>query len=132
MKAGSERELDQAFAMLAQARAGELLVASEPFLISRRAQLFALTSRHALPAIYEFREFTAAGGLLSYGPSLPDMYRQAAGYVHAILKGARPADLPIVQPTKFVLIVNLKTAKALGLTIPESFLLARRRGDRMM
>jgi len=123
VKAGSERELDQAFAMLAQARAGGLLVASEPFLISRRAQLFALTSRNALPAIYEFREFTAAGGLLSYGPSLPDMYRQAAGYVARILKGARPADLPIVQPTKFVLIVNLKTAKALGLTIPESFLL---------
>jgi ABC-type uncharacterized transport system substrate-binding protein len=106
-----------------RARAEALVTADDQFLASQRGMLMGLALRHRLPVVSEFREFAEAGGLCSYGPSLTDLARRAAGYVAKILKGAKPADLPIEQPTKFELIINLKTAKALGLTIPPSLLL---------
>jgi len=123
VKAGGERDFDVAFKTLVQVRAGAVLIPAEPLFFLWREQLVALAARHALPAMYDVREFTAAGGLLSYGLSLADTYRLVAGQVARILKGAKPADLPILQPTKFELVVNLRTAKTLGLTIPEPFLL---------
>src|SRR5947209_10194005 len=125
VKAGGERDFDVAFKTLVQERASAVLIPAEPLFFLWREQLVALAARHALPAMYDVREFTAAGGLLSYGLSLTDTYRLVAGQVARILKGAKPADLPILQPTKFELVVNLRTAKTLGLTIPEPFLLVQ-------
>ena len=122
LKAATEAEIDAAFAALVQLHAGALILGPDPFLNSRREQLVALASRHAVPAVYEFRDFAAEGGLISYGPSLTGTWRQVGIYVGKILKGAKPADLPVQQPTTFELVVNLKTAKALGLTVPPSIL----------
>ena len=123
VKASGARDIDIAFETLIQEKAGAVLIPTEPLFFSWREQLVALAARHALPARYDVRKFTVAGGLLSYGISLTDTFRLVAGQVARILKGAKPADLPILQPTKFQLVVNLRTAKTLGLTIPESFLL---------
>jgi ABC-type uncharacterized transport system substrate-binding protein len=117
-KAGSEREIDQAFATLAQQKVDALIFGGDALFTGLRDRLVALTMRHGLPSIYVTRPFVAAGGLLSYGASIADAYRQAGVYVGRILRGAKPADMPVTLPTKFELVLNLKTAKALGISVP--------------
>jgi putative ABC transport system substrate-binding protein len=122
MKASADRELDAAFASLAQSRTGALLVSNDSFFNSRIEQIVALAARHAIPTMYPHREFVVAGGLISYGSSMTDQYRQVGLYTGRILKGERPVDLPVQQITKLGLIINLKTAKALGLQVPYKLL----------
>ena len=122
LEARGPNEFDGAFAAVAKERVGALLVLSDAMLSSHRTRLADLAVRSRLPSAYAVRESVEAGGLMSYGPSFLDLYRRSAAYVDKILKGAKPADLPVEQPTKFELVINLKTAKALGLTIPPSLL----------
>jgi putative ABC transport system substrate-binding protein len=120
LHASNDSELEAAFADMKTRRIDALVVVSDIFFDSRRDKLAALAARHAIPAIYPWRDYVMAGGLISYGTSITDGYRQAGNYVARILKGAQPSDLPIVQPTKFELVINLHAAKALGLTVPLS------------
>ena len=122
VKVGGRDEFEGAFAAMLRERADALLVAQDPILLSARGQVVLLATRHRLPAVYGNREYTEVGGLMSYGPNVAHQFRRAAVYVDKILKGAKPADLPVEQPTKFEIVINLKTAKALGLTIPPSLL----------
>jgi putative ABC transport system substrate-binding protein len=123
LHASTERDFDPAFTTLVQLRAGGLVIGTDTFFNSRSAQLAALTVRHAVPAIYQYREFAAAGGLMSYAGSITDAYRLAGVYTGRVLKGEKPADLPVQRSTKAELFINLKTAKKLGITIPQSILL---------
>jgi putative ABC transport system substrate-binding protein len=123
LTATTDSEIDAAFASLVQLQAGALVVGADPFFASRREQLVALASRHAVPAIYAERESAASGGLISYGTNITAVFRQLGTYAGKILKGAKPADLPVEQPTRFELVINLNTAKALGLTVPQSMLM---------
>jgi putative ABC transport system substrate-binding protein len=120
--AGTVGEIDTAFAALVAWRAGAVFTGPDPFLGGRNAQIVTLAARHMLPTSVNRGDFVEAGGLMTYGPDLPDLYRQAGLYVGRILKGEKPADLPVQQPTKFELVVNLKTAKAMGITIPPELL----------
>jgi len=122
LKAGTDREIDAAFVSLVQARTGALLVGGDVFFNNRIEQIVALAARHAIPTMYHYREFVVAGGLISYGSSLMDAYREVGLYTGRILKGEKPVDLPVIQATKLELIINLKTAKALGLQIPDRLL----------
>jgi putative tryptophan/tyrosine transport system substrate-binding protein len=122
LRASTESEIDAAFTTLVQIQAGALILGADPFFGQRRDQLVALAARHAVPAIADWRGFAAAGGLISYGTSFTDSVRQVGMYAGKILKGTKPADLPVQQPTKFELVVNLQTAKALGLTVPQIIL----------
>ena len=122
LKASSEREIDSAFASLVQLHVDALVVGADPFLSTRREQLVTLASRCAVPAIYAWREFAAIGGLISYGSSLTAAFRLVGAYAGKILKGTKPADLPVEQPTKYELVINLTTAKALGITVPPTLL----------
>ena len=122
VRASTAFDIEAAFEIAAQKRAGGLLVVQDPFFNSQREQLVALAARHKQPVIYPLREFAEIGGLVSYGHDLVDGYRQMGVYAGRILKGEKPADLPVVQPTKFEFVINLKTAKTLGLTIPPSLL----------
>jgi putative ABC transport system substrate-binding protein len=120
LRAGSERAIDTAFAAIAERRIGALMLCNDPYFNSRREQLVALATRHALPAIFEWREFAASGGLMSYDSHRSAALREQGAYVARILEGAKPADLPVLQPTRFELVINGSTARALGLTIPQT------------
>ena len=122
LQASTEQDFDRVFAALAQLRADALVIMPDVFYNSRSEQLAALAMRHGIPAVYQFHEFAAAGGLMSYGPDLVEQFRQAAGYVGRILKGEKPAELPVQAPTKYETVLNLRTAKALGLDVPASVL----------
>ena len=122
LKASTDREIDAAFVSLVQAQTGALLVGNDPFFNSRIDQLVALAARHAIPTMYSVREFVVAGGLISYGTSLTDAYRQVGLYAGRILTGVKPADLPVIQATKLELTITLRTAKALGVQIPDRLL----------
>jgi putative ABC transport system substrate-binding protein len=122
LKAGTESEIDTAFASLPQLKISALLLGADPFFSNRRERLVMLAARYGVPAIYFWREFATDGGLASYGPSLTGIYRQSGIYAGKILNGAKPAELPVEQPSKFELVVNLKTARTLGLTVPQSIL----------
>jgi putative ABC transport system substrate-binding protein len=120
VKASDDAELDAALAALVRERVGAMLIAADPYFDTRRDRIIASAAENRLPAMYQFREFAVAGGLISYGPNITDSYRQGGLYAGRILKGAKPADLPVLQPTKFELVINLKTANALGLAVPNS------------
>ena len=122
LSARSERDFDAAFAALVRQRAGALLIGPDRLFTAARRQLAEAAKRHAIPAIHDAQDFPADGGLMSYGPNIVDAYRQGGVYAGRILKGEKPADLPVMQPTRFDLIINLKTAKALGLEIPPKLL----------
>jgi putative ABC transport system substrate-binding protein len=122
--AATDDEIETAFAALVTAGAGGLIVQNDPYFDSRRSLILALSSRHRLPGMFHIREFPAEGGLMSYGASLSDTYRQIGVYAGKILRGAKPDDLPVLQPTKFELVINTKTAKALGLAVPQQILIA--------
>jgi putative ABC transport system substrate-binding protein len=123
LEARERQEIDAAFVAMAREPAQALLVMTDPMFEAQRERIVDLAAKHRLPAIFGWREFAEAGGLLSYGTNIADTYRRLATYVDKILKGAKPGDLPVEQPTKFEFVINLKTAKALGLTIPQSVLL---------
>ena len=122
LNAGSESGFDTAFAEVARLRAGALIVSGEPYFDSQRERLVAFSARYSVPAVYAWREYVLAGGLISYGTDLPSSYRQAGIYAGRVLKGEKPGNLPVVQPTKFQLTVNLRTAKTLDLTVPPTLL----------
>ena len=122
LNARNAREIDAAFEQLLRAKADAFITATDPILLDRREQIVSFAQRHKLPAMYFVRQFAAVGGLMSYGPSISWMYRQAGEYVGQILKGSNPAEMPVLQPTQFELVINLKTAQALGLTVPPSLL----------
>jgi ABC-type uncharacterized transport system substrate-binding protein len=122
LRASSDRDFDTVFATVAQLRVGALVIGADPFFTNQSRQLAELAARHSVPTIYEFREFAAAGGLISYGTSIGDAYRLAGAYTGRILKGEKPSGLPVMQATKFELVINLKSAKTLGLTVPDKLL----------